>query len=169
MTKNEIRDFHPLLCIFIVPEVFKSENRPKMAIFDLKRAIFDQKWNPRFSKIFLSKRQWQTVPVPVVSSTSMYFLWYLRSSKVKIVQKWLFLTWNGPFLTKNEIRDFRKYLYLNGRDKLCQYLKYHPLLCLFLWYLRSPKVKIVKNAYFWPEIGHFWPKIKSEIFKNIFI
>ena len=170
--------YHPLLCLFMVPRVFKSENSPKMAIFDLECAIFDQKWNPRLLKIFSSERQQKTVPVLIVSSTSMlifgtcglqkwklsengYFwpkmchfwikmksetfkniciwtaakscastnsiihfyayIWYLRSSKVKIVQKRLFLTWNGPFLTKNEIQDFQKYCYLNGNDKLCQY------------------------------------------------
>ena len=95
-------------------------------------------------------------------------LWYLRSLKVKIVQKWLFLTWNGTFMTENEIRDFQKYLYLNGKDKLCQYPKYHPLLCLF-YGTQVFKRKKSKMVFFWPEMAHFWPKIKSENFESICI
>ena len=51
--KTNIIHFYVFL---MVPGVFNSENSLKMAIFDLKWAIFDQKLNPRFSKIFVSKR-----------------------------------------------------------------------------------------------------------------
>ena len=133
MTQNEIWDFWKyfiwmavtncastwniihFFVFFMVSEVFKIENSPKMAIFDLKWPIFDQKWNPRFSKIFVSERQGQTVPV---SSTSMSFLWYLRSSKVKIVQNGYFWPKMSHFWPK---RNFQKYRDLDGSENLCQY------------------------------------------------
>ena len=44
--------------VFLIgPEVFKHKNSPRMAIFDLKWAIVDQKWHPRFLQILLY--EWQ--------------------------------------------------------------------------------------------------------------
>ena len=98
----------------MVPEVFKGENSLKMAIFDLK-------WNPRFSIYFYLNSTknghfwpkmcyfWQKMKSEIfekylylkgrkncTSTNSIIhfyaYLWYLGSSKVKIVRKWLFLT-----------------------------------------------------------------------------
>ena len=102
---------------FMVSEVFKSENSPKMAIFDLKWAIFDQNWNPRFSKIFASERQRQTVLVPVVSSTYISFLWYLRSLKVKIVQNGYFWPKIGHFWPKMKSKIFKNIFIRTGAKK----------------------------------------------------
>ena len=136
-----------------------------LAIFELKWATFDLKWNLWFTKIIVSEWQQKTEPVLVLSSTSLSFWLDLRSSNIKIVREWLFLTLNGPLLTKTDIQDFCKYFYMNGSKKLCQYLWYHPLLCLFDGTRCLQKLKYSENGYFWPKMNHFWPKMKSVIYK----
>ena len=177
MTKNKIRDFWKYLytngskktvpvpvvssatiyVFLIVPEVFKNGYFwPKMGHF----------WPKRKSEIFEKDFIWTEVKNCASSRSIIHFYVFLMEPEIfkseNSKKKGYFWSKMGQFWLKNKSGIFKDICIWMATKKCASTRS----IIHFYVFLMVPEVFKSENS---PKMGLFWPKVKSKIFKNIFI